>query len=277
MLDPRVGRWFAPDPKESKFPSMSPYVAFNNNPIIYDDPTGESGEVTINKKTKTITVSSKMIFYGKESSAALAKSTAKDVQNKWNEANGKVIIKGVTYKVKFAIIGEHKPDLTPDEIAKNTDIKNNYIRVENKNNLDVSYMDGAEGANTGYYLLPNIIKDGSSTEGHEMGHGYGMFSENPDGHPVKKDIRGKGQPGIMNSRGTVVDPAYQYNPDAKAGSNGGTINPDKRKVTQNDIDELGLDKLKFDNKGTAKLGKLTDEYHNDETPNMFQRIIKSLK
>jgi hypothetical protein len=29
-----------------------------------------------------------MIFYGKESSDALAKSTAKDVQNKWNEANG---------------------------------------------------------------------------------------------------------------------------------------------------------------------------------------------
>jgi RHS repeat-associated protein len=86
IYDPRIGRWLSPDPKESKYPSMSPYIAFNNNPLIYDDPTGESGEVTINKKTKTVTVSSKMIFYGKESSAALAKSTAKDVQNKWNAA-----------------------------------------------------------------------------------------------------------------------------------------------------------------------------------------------
>lgn len=35
----------------------------------------------------------------------------------------------------------------------------------------------------------------------------------------------------------------------------------KRKVTQEDIDNLGLDKLEYDNEGKSKLGKLTNIYH----------------
>jgi RHS repeat-associated protein len=41
MLDPRVGRWFAPDPKEHKFPNESTYIYVGNNPIIAVDPDGE--------------------------------------------------------------------------------------------------------------------------------------------------------------------------------------------------------------------------------------------
>jgi RHS repeat-associated protein len=41
MLDPRVGRWFAPDPMEFKFPDMSPYAYANNNPIYFVDRDGE--------------------------------------------------------------------------------------------------------------------------------------------------------------------------------------------------------------------------------------------
>lgn len=48
MLDPRVGRWFAPDPLESNFPFESPYVFASNNPIIYIDSEGERKILTIN-------------------------------------------------------------------------------------------------------------------------------------------------------------------------------------------------------------------------------------
>jgi RHS repeat-associated protein len=41
-LDPRLGRWWARDPVF--FPWLSPYAAFNNNPIYYSDPSGLSGE-----------------------------------------------------------------------------------------------------------------------------------------------------------------------------------------------------------------------------------------
>ncbi len=42
FYDPRLGRWLSRDPKDSLFPSMSPYNAFNDNPLFYIDPTGEA-------------------------------------------------------------------------------------------------------------------------------------------------------------------------------------------------------------------------------------------
>ena len=40
QYDPRLGRWMSLDPLMSMFPWMSPYVAFNNNPILLNDPLG---------------------------------------------------------------------------------------------------------------------------------------------------------------------------------------------------------------------------------------------
>ena len=44
ILDPRVGRWFATDKFEGKYPSFSPYVAFIDNPIFFVDPDGNDIE-----------------------------------------------------------------------------------------------------------------------------------------------------------------------------------------------------------------------------------------
>lgn len=43
QYDPRLGRWKSLDPLMAKFPWMSPYVAFNNNPVFYIDPLGLEG------------------------------------------------------------------------------------------------------------------------------------------------------------------------------------------------------------------------------------------
>ncbi|WP_343631147.1 RHS repeat-associated core domain-containing protein [Fluviicola sp.] len=40
QYDPRLGRWLSLDPLMGEFPWMSPYVAFDNNPILYIDPYG---------------------------------------------------------------------------------------------------------------------------------------------------------------------------------------------------------------------------------------------
>jgi len=40
--DPRLGRWLSLDPLASSFPWQSPYVAFDGNPIYYNDPAGAS-------------------------------------------------------------------------------------------------------------------------------------------------------------------------------------------------------------------------------------------
>ncbi|GAA0875993.1 hypothetical protein GCM10009118_24020 [Wandonia haliotis] len=41
QYDPRLGRWLSIDPKASKYPYESPYVAFHNNPIFYTDTRGD--------------------------------------------------------------------------------------------------------------------------------------------------------------------------------------------------------------------------------------------
>ena len=45
QYDPRLGRWLSLDPLMAQFPDMSPYVAFDNNPIYYVDPYGLSSSV----------------------------------------------------------------------------------------------------------------------------------------------------------------------------------------------------------------------------------------
>jgi hypothetical protein len=40
----RAGRWISPDPLSEEFPSWSPYVSFNNNPVKFTDPTGMATE-----------------------------------------------------------------------------------------------------------------------------------------------------------------------------------------------------------------------------------------
>ncbi len=42
QYDSRLGKWFSTDPLAASFASMSPYVAFNDNPIIFVDPRGDS-------------------------------------------------------------------------------------------------------------------------------------------------------------------------------------------------------------------------------------------
>jgi RHS repeat-associated protein len=44
QYDPRLGRWLSLDPLMAMFPDMSPYVAFDNNPIYYNDPLGLAPE-----------------------------------------------------------------------------------------------------------------------------------------------------------------------------------------------------------------------------------------
>jgi len=42
MLDPRIGRWMKMDPKDEKYPYLSPYSAFADNPLIFIDLGGET-------------------------------------------------------------------------------------------------------------------------------------------------------------------------------------------------------------------------------------------
>ncbi|MHA7843645.1 MAG: RHS repeat domain-containing protein [Winogradskyella sp.] len=56
MYDPRIGRWFKTDPEFFKQPGKSSYKSFNNNPLLYIDPDGNTEWLitkVVNYKTNT--------------------------------------------------------------------------------------------------------------------------------------------------------------------------------------------------------------------------------
>ena len=52
--DPRIARRWCPDPMQFKFPTISPYAALNNSPLIFVDKNGEEVYAVFDKSTETL-------------------------------------------------------------------------------------------------------------------------------------------------------------------------------------------------------------------------------
>jgi hypothetical protein len=212
------------------------------------------GEAEIKPGIHQLCIHSTLFFYGNAASDALSLAIAKDIADHWNEAKGNVRMKNVVYDVVFEIEGILAKSLTPEMIFENNNRRNNYFRIEAFASGNISFVDGV-GSNTGYFLLDNLLNN-STTAAHEYGHTIGLD------HPEILDIRGKGTPGIMYPRGTIVDPQFQYSPIAAPLAPGGTINPFSRKVLQEDIDNLQLSRLPYNRSGVAMIGNFTNIWHH---------------
>ena len=208
------------------------------------------GEVEINDKL--LIISSQIITYGNCATSALTEQIRDEIETMWNEPQAKILLHNQLYLVQFNITAELKKDISELEVLQNTDPRNNYFRIEELAHGNISFVDGL-GCNTGYFLLENLYK-GSTTAAHEYGHTLGLD------HPEIVDIRGQGVPGIMYPRGTLVDAQYQYDPSKPASVKGGTMHPVYRKVKQQDIDNLKLHRLMFENR-KAVVGEFTNIYH----------------
>ena len=221
------------------------------------------GEAEIQKQDKQFIIHSNIFIYGEAATDALALQIAKDIEDYWNAPMGTVAISDgwftkKEYRVIFKVDGKFEKELKPETIFTNINPRNNYFRIEEYANGNISYVDGIN-SNTGYFKLQNLL-DNSSTAAHEFGHTIGLD------HPQNLDIRGQGAPGIMYPRGTIVDPQFQYYPDVAPGEKGGTLNPFTRKVLQKDIDDLKLNNLNFDVKGFAILGGFSSVWHDKHIP-----------
>jgi len=210
------------------------------------------GTAALNISNKTILLHSHIITYGNAADEAITESIREEIETMWNEVHGHVILKGERFNTVFRITASLQPSILPIDVYQNVDPRNNYFRIEEFAYGNISFVDGL-GCNSGYFKLENLYK-GSTTAAHEYGHTLGL------NHPKNLDIRGEGVPGIMYPRGTLVDPQYQYDPAIPAGAKGGTMHPMYRKVRQQDIELLQLQKLSYTN-GTAILGEFTNVYH----------------
>jgi hypothetical protein len=221
------------------------------------------GEAELQPNNRLLIIHAVINIYGDAANDSLAFQIAKDIENYWNEGQGKAEIRDgwfskKTYDVRFNMVGKFDQNLSPQEVFENTDPRNNYFRVEEYANGNISFVDGIN-SNTGYFKLENLLNN-STTAAHEFGHTIGLD------HPHNLDIRGEGTPGIMYPRGTLVDPHFQYHPEAIAGQKGGTLNPFTRKVLQKDIDDLHLNALNFSPEKKAILGGFSSVWHEKHLP-----------
>lgn len=214
------------------------------------------GSAEIEKSS--VIIYSHIITYGNAATPQLTEMIRDEIETMWNEPSGSLQLAGIMYNVIFRISADYKPGIPDIDIYQNLDPRNNYFRIEEFAHGNISFVDGL-GCNSGYFKLENLYK-GSTTAAHEYGHTLGLE------HPEQLDIRGKGIPGIMYPRGTLVDPQYQYEADKPAGAKGGTLHPMYRKVLQADIDNLKLQKLSFEN-NKAILGEFTNIWHPDHATN----------
>ena len=209
------------------------------------------GIVEINNNM--ISIFANLYFYGYAANEILSKQIADDINNHWTLHNGKANINGEIYLFAMNVTGFYSPGIRQTDVNENTNPLNNYFRIEEYAEGNISFVDGIN-SNTGYFKLDNVLHH-STTAAHEFGHTLGLV------HPNILDIRGHGLPGIMYPRGTVCDAQYQYDPNAQPLAPGGTMNPQCRKVLQQNIDDLFLQKLHFNKNGKAVLGDFTSEWH----------------
>ena len=202
-------------------------------------------------------ISSHIITYGNAAAPAITELIRDEIETMWNEPEAVLLLNSLLFKVVFRITASWKPDITPLDIYQNLDPRYNYFRIEEFAYGNISFVDGL-GCNSGYFKLENLYK-GSTTAAHEYGHTLGLD------HPDELDIRGKGVPGIMYPRGTLVDPEFQYEPDKTAGTKGGTLHPIYRKVLRQDIELLSPGKLLFEN-NIAVIGEFTSLWHDEQQP-----------
>ncbi len=216
------------------------------------------GEVELDKLNKQIIIYSHIITYGEAADEQVTQNIRQEIENMWNEPRGVVKLDDSIFHVVFRISSQLKPEITPVEVFSDTNPRNNFFRIEAYAHGNISFVDGL-GSNSGYFLFENLYF-GSTTAAHEYGHTLGLD------HPHHLDIRGKGVPGIMYPRGTLVDPPYQYDARIAAGQKGGTLHPMFRKVLQQDISSLKLQKLPFSNKRFAIIGEFSNIYHPKHIP-----------
>ena len=209
---------------------------------------------TVGQENQKLFITSHIITYGNAAGPAITEYIRDEIETMWNEPAGTVNIEGELHQVVFKITSSYQPEITAVEIYENVNPVNNYFRIEEFAHGNISFVDGL-GCNTGYFKFENLYR-GSTTAAHEYGHTLGLH------HPTILDIRGKGTPGIMYPRGTLVDAEFQYNPTANAGdsTNGGTMHPIHRRVRQEDIELLKLNKLDFES-GKAIIGEFTSVWH----------------
>ncbi len=217
------------------------------------------GTIEMDTGHQQLIIRANILLYGSCATPELAARCADEIETMWSEPMATVRLGGIVFTVVFRSAGYCFAKLAPENIFDNRNPANNYFRVEEQVAGNISFVDGLH-CNTGYFKLENLYA-GSTTAAHEFGHTIGLD------HPADLDYRGRGVPGIMFPRGTLVDAQYQYDPAIPAGEKGGTLHPKYRRVKKEDIDALRLQDYNLRPGNTVMIGDYSSVYHEAHPTN----------
>ena len=128
IYDSRLGRWFATDIRTPNYPGISPYSFSYNNPVIFKDPDGKDGRLTIvpdGKGGGTITLETTVHLYSSKMSDGQLATLTQQANSKFNELNS-------SYTYIDAHGGEWKVEL------KATYVSNQDFKKSGKDVYDLS-------------------------------------------------------------------------------------------------------------------------------------------
>jgi len=207
---------------------------------------------TLQIDKRQIEIASKLYLYGSEATDDIGTTIIEEINRMYNEPEAFVNVGDeqvmVIFNITYKIISTGEAML---RAAVNLNFRNNYIRIENENHITRSFMGYGLGDNVGHWITTDNLGT-STTAAHEFGHSLGLD------HPAVLDFRGSTTPPpIMAPRGSLVDPHFQWNPQANPGEFGGTMNPKYRKVTVEEI-LLILNDLSFENDTNLYLGQISN-------------------
>lgn len=201
-----------------------------------------SSEVCVDHRKNTVTISADYYFYGNYARANQVSPCAAEINRMFNRGLMVQLNKSGSWK---KLIVKVRPFIVTEQQASNIAVmnhqtKNNFVRIDipTKGSRVVISEHGLR-SNFGYFIVDNDLGT-STTCSHEFAHGLGLKHV---GEPC--DWRGKGVPPIMANRGCLVDKKFQYNPKAKAGKDGGTVNPIHRQVLASEISKIKMGDLSY--------------------------------
>lgn len=204
QYDPRLGRWKSLDPLAGKFPGMSPFVAFNDNPLYFTDPLGLEGDgpgdgkdgssedkaqdvSTVGKGKETLetkTANGDFSDHYFKTKGARYKATYNKETGTWEmhqKRNGKYVSLGEkgTYKPKSRPPGKSSsssPTKNTNKSAGNTQKTSNPSNT-GANNGNASNNSGGKSSsiNGNYHLYPEIgISQKQSATTYHFVEGVGL-------------------------------------------------------------------------------------------------------